>query len=566
MQIPLNHFEQHIDGTILKRGLSYFKKGNVNQFDEMVPGEFEAIVEGTDDYTVRLKVKNNVVTEYSCTCPYDYGSVCKHVVAVFFYMQQEELDLQSSRKKKKETGNRPAAKKKTVAEQIDGLLAKLSHDDLKQFVKDQSNANSTFRQMFLSVFAHKTSGESQAMYKQQINSVLRAAKGRDGYIDWSGVRMVGNAVNDLLVTAKKHVESQNYQSAVFICLAVLEEMIEAINNTDDSNGDLGGNIETAFEMLGHIALAKLPEPVRLHLLENCKNLHNKGSFSGWGWHITFLQIASQLITSEKEAEAIFVMLEKSQRSEFDREHAVEVKYELIKKIKGNTEAEKFMGQNLNNPAIRRMAIEKAIADKNFDKAIYIARDGINFDTKDKPGLALEWYDWLLRVVLIQKNTTQIIEYARFLFIDGFRHDQDYYGILKKHIEPAKWNNFVETLVDEIKKKGRWSNIDVIGKIYVDEKWLDKLLLLLQQNPSPNYIQHYEQYLSKDYPDELAALYELSVFELLKRATGRNHYQEACRYMRRMIKLGAREKVNKMIDSLRKQYPQRKALMEELSLI
>jgi Zn-dependent oligopeptidase len=48
--------------------------------------------------------------------------------------------------------------------------------------------------------------------------------------------------------------------------------------------------------------------------------------------------------------------------------------------------------------------------------------------------------------------------------------------------------------------------------------------------------------------------------------GRNYYQNACRYMRRMKKLGGNEQVNELIELFRKQYPQRKALMEELNKI
>jgi uncharacterized Zn finger protein len=84
MKIPLNSFEQYIDETILKRGFQYFKKGLVNEPEELMPGEYEAIVEGTEPYTVTLTNKNDVVTEYVCSCPYEMGPVCKHVAAVFF--------------------------------------------------------------------------------------------------------------------------------------------------------------------------------------------------------------------------------------------------------------------------------------------------------------------------------------------------------------------------------------------------------------------------------------------------------------------------------------------------
>ena len=115
MQIPLNQFEQYIDETILKRGLQYFKNGHVHEPEEISPGEYEAIVEGTDDYTVQLTLKNGIVTEYVCDCPYDMGPVCKHVAAVIFYLQQDELELNKKTKRTKTNQASNPAKRKTIA-------------------------------------------------------------------------------------------------------------------------------------------------------------------------------------------------------------------------------------------------------------------------------------------------------------------------------------------------------------------------------------------------------------------------------------------------------------------
>ena len=116
MNIPINEFEQHIDEDILKRGLQYFKKGYVTQVDELSGGEYEAVVEGSETYIVNLTLQHGVITQQDCTCPYDWGPVCKHEVAVMFYLQQEELGLTPTSKKQTvpETGTikkKPAKKK-----------------------------------------------------------------------------------------------------------------------------------------------------------------------------------------------------------------------------------------------------------------------------------------------------------------------------------------------------------------------------------------------------------------------------------------------------------------------
>lgn len=114
MQIPLNQFEQYIDETILERGLTYFKNGHVHEPEEMSPGKYETIVEGTEDYTVQLTINNGIITEYVCDCPYDMGPVCKHVAAVIFYLQQDVLELNKKTKGANTDQASKPEKRKTV--------------------------------------------------------------------------------------------------------------------------------------------------------------------------------------------------------------------------------------------------------------------------------------------------------------------------------------------------------------------------------------------------------------------------------------------------------------------
>ncbi|MEI6062623.1 MAG: SWIM zinc finger family protein, partial [Bacteroidota bacterium] len=238
MNIPLQSFEQYIDETILKRGFQYFKKGLVNVPEEIGHGEYEAIVEGTELYTVQITVKNDVITEYVCTCPYDMGPVCKHVVAVIFYLQQNELNLKVKAKKNPAEAKK-TQKKKTVAEQVDDILAKLPPESVKEYLKEQCIKDSSFRQLFLARFAHLVMPESQALYAKQVRAILKSATNRGGYIEYSSTRYVGKAVYELVLTAATQIEMSNYRTAMYIACAVMEEMTGALQYADDSNGDIG---------------------------------------------------------------------------------------------------------------------------------------------------------------------------------------------------------------------------------------------------------------------------------------------------------------------------------------
>ena len=133
MKIPLNSFEQLIDETILKRGLEYFEQGYVSEFSTIDINEYEAIVEGSEDYTVNLIIEKDIVVSHFCTCPYDFGPVCKHEVAVLFYMLQNELNLLENKPKKKK-----ATKKPTIENQLKNIFEALDESTLQKFIIDYS--------------------------------------------------------------------------------------------------------------------------------------------------------------------------------------------------------------------------------------------------------------------------------------------------------------------------------------------------------------------------------------------------------------------------------------------
>ncbi len=568
MTIPLNSFEQHIDPTILQRGFSYFKNGYVEEPIEISNGQYDAIVVGSEEYMVNLTIKNQQITEYNCDCPFDSGPICKHVVAVIFYLQQDELDLQAKSKTKKAVKTKKEdqkPKKKSVSQQVSDVLEKVSHEELKQFIRNNTEQNAPFRNLFLSSFAHQNSSDSQELYQKQVKAIIRSVS-RSNYLDYSDCRKVAKDVDVLLVAAQKQIDTANYQSAIFICCAVLEEMNVLVQYSDDSGGYLGDSISEAIGLLKEMSVSALPEANRISLFQYCIAIFEKGTFRGWDWHLGMMEIASALLKTAEEAEKVMTLLDGVTKSEYSRDQAQLLKYQIIRKTQGEAAADTFIEQNLGNSDLRHEAISRAIENDEFEKAISLCHDGIRMDEKSKPGLALDWYDWLLRIAMKQNDTPKIVEYARYLFIDNFRSSQGYYGILKSHIPTGEWTAFVEKMIADISQSKRWTNVQLLGSIYIYEEWWPRLFEHLKQDPSLNNIEYYEKYLAKDYAMELAVLYNKAIITYLEYNVSRSHYKTACRYLIRMKKLGATLLVNNAVDQFRKQYPQRKALMEELNKV
>ncbi|TSA38183.1 MAG: hypothetical protein D4R64_03925 [Porphyromonadaceae bacterium] len=458
------------------------------------------------------------------------------------------------------------SKKKTVEEQVSELLRKLSHNDLKQFVLEQCIGNPSFRQIFISGFAYLVSEESKEMYKKQIRSFIASVEGEWGYINWSGAEVVIKAVESLLSTAQKHLDQGRYQSTIYIACAVMEEMTPQLEYVDDSDGSFGGLINQAFELLNQVAQAEIPDNLRLELLGYCLTTFGKNIYEDWDWHLGMLDLASRIVKTESEGNKVIALIDKPMDSDYTKERAQLIKWEILLKMKGTEKAEEFINQNLANSRLRTIAIESAIRNKKYEKAIGIAQDGVRFDAKDKPGLVYTWYDWLLKIAAIQKDTDRIIEYARILFVDSNHHGQEYYKLLKAKVAPDRWKEFVEAIIADFQRESGGSNFDQISGIYINEKWWDRLFALLKTKPSLHNIEAFDKYLAAGYSNELVEMYSTGIVYLLKRSTNRDHYQEACRYLRRMIKLGAREQCDELIRKIRVEYPRRSALLDELNRV
>lgn len=560
MSIPFNHFEEMISEAILNRGLSYYENGLVSDVAKISDNEYEIAVSGTEEYTVYLKIEDDEVIEHFCDCPYDMGPVCKHIVASMYYLKENEFRFnnQSESSVKMEKG-------KSVTQQLNEILEKISYQELKEFIVDQGKTDKQFRNLFLSTFSYLDDSQSKKFYQKQINSIVNSSTDRHGFIGWHEMSKFEKAIYPIICNADKQFEDKNYKIAYYICTALMEEMTKAIQFSDDSNGVIGGIINNSHGILDEIASEDLPKDFRDEFFNYCITAFEQQLFEGWDWHIGILYTAYEFVENENEADRIIKCLDKIE-GQYEKERAQSFKLQIITAFKGKEEVQKFIDKHIANSSIRNAEIEKAFANKEFDRAIKLSKEGIDFDKQDKPGLVKKWYNWLLKVAQIQNNNTKIIEYARYLFIDNFYPEQDYYQILKQEIEPDKWDEFLEEIIEEISPKDGWKYDELVRKIYINEKWWDRLFLLLKQNASLQNIQNNEQYLAEDYSQELIQLYSERLTRYVDKYVGRNHYQSACSYLIRMKKLGGVDEVNRLIETFREKYPRRRALMDELNKV
>ncbi|WP_310992973.1 SWIM zinc finger family protein [Aequorivita marina] len=563
MKIPIDQFEQYIDETILKRGHSYFKNGNVDAVEELSDHNFEAIVSGTDNYRITFSIEDRHFMNASCTCPYDYGPICKHMVAVFLYVLQEELGLDAPKAKK------PRKKRKTIQDQVSEILAELSPNELADFLKEQTEMNREFRELFLARFAHLTQKTDKKFYHAQVKRLLRAAKGRHSYLDYQGAREASILVSELLDTASGFLQKNKHLDAFNMAAAILEEMIKALDFADDSNGDIGYCIDGAYEILNTLSREEdLPEKFRKHFLEYSLKTYKKKLFKGWDWHLGMLGMAVSLVRDPKEIVTLKSLLIAVDKEEYDYEfrEAQNLMYFLIGKSEGEQKAYSYLLENLDNYNFRKKAIDQAIKAKEYQQAITWAEEGIAQDTKDRPGLVHDWQRRLYQVYKEKENTEKAVHYAKALFISNFHNELDYLEELRKLIAKDEWKDFIESLLAEITNSRGYAKRVLVEKILIAEKMWPQLLVFVKKEVGLEHLHNYEKYLLNDYRNEVIACYALGVQKYLKDNIGRKYYRRAAKYIKHIKILGNPEKANELKTDLMEQYDNRPALLEEFAKI
>ena len=132
MLLTLDNFEQSVESKIVERGLNYFKSGDVARLEKVADGEFSALVLGSDRYEVFVKLDGKTISEHECDCPYDYGDVCKHKIAVFYAIRNGNFS--------------------NVSDKLNSLLENLHESALRRFVSNLFKKDSQFRREFLREF------------------------------------------------------------------------------------------------------------------------------------------------------------------------------------------------------------------------------------------------------------------------------------------------------------------------------------------------------------------------------------------------------------------------------
>jgi len=343
-------------------------------------------------YQIHVQLDEGGIQEASCTCPYDWGGYCKHIIAlVLTYIHNPDTFIEQKN--------------------IEELLGQLDKGDLVHLITkmvDQSPDLYSWLQTAIPAVSAKSQPAQQrnkrktevskTAYKRQIQSILRSLQGyRMSEAYWMMGGMV-DQLNHVRDTAYDFLEAEDAQGALVILTTLLTEVGRSFEQFDDSDGELGGFFsELALPLVEAILSADLSKTERRNLFNELEPVIKELSAYGiddldvilaalnLGWSEEVLDDQEDYDYDETIlTEAKLNILERQNRVEEYLKLCLEVgeyRRYILKQIElGDFEKAKEVAWKTLTQASDSLVIAKALRDAgHLPDALHLAEKGLDLD-------------------------------------------------------------------------------------------------------------------------------------------------------------------------------------------
>jgi hypothetical protein len=563
MAFTLNTFKKEINKTILKRGRDYFREDHITSLEEVGQGSWSAKVQGSDEYDVNITQGDLQMLVCRCNCLYDGGLICKHIAAVLYAIEDSFPEYFDKKPRK---ARQPAKKRKSRHDSVMEALNQLSKDTLVDVLGEITVGDRQITNMILARFSDESPDKKE--YIRTIKDILRSVKDR-GFIDYQGSNRAGHDIYELIVQADADVKQGRLAKALVIYQAVVETVVPVIEQADDSNGFLGDCIESGLVGLRAVSNI-LSKPEQGRLFDYCVSEAFKSPYKGWDWCWTLAQIAADMVTTLEERQRVVELLDKmvkrkqqdnaqhSWYTDRDTERAEVIKLSIVERLDDPDQIHLFLMDHIKMDHFREKLVKLYIEQSDLKKAKTLCQDWLDNSESRHRRYQTVFHELLLQIAQIGEDHLTIRSLSQQLLIDTGQ--LQYYTIYKTKHTDSEWGGALKELI----AAGQDSpHRNFVPQLLVKEEMWHALLKLMQSG-NRYTIEPYRKYLEPRFPEAVCDIYNRHLKTLLVEKVNRKGHKEACRYLRRIYKLGQVEYARKIVLELRGQYTNRRALMDELN--
>lgn len=578
--MKIQDFELDIDHTILKRGKEYFLENKIYSLHQTIKNTWQAKVQGTDEYTVIVNLgNNNEIKNHECDCPYDYGTFCKHVIAVLYAIENKLVMGDAAKVPTKKTS------KKNISS-FAKLLNKIELNEYQLFIEHYVKVDKNFKSAFELYFSEKDENfDLEKKYTEIIKSTIKNYSKR-GYIDYSSSNKLGKELNQYVKQANAYFAKKNLRDAFFLTKVLIREITPVFEYCDDSNGYVSECVFDALEILHQLSLSTtsidFKEQIANFIHEELKN-NIYFSHGDFGYIMTRLygELSIKTYKTDHFIKFIDLQLNLTKKHDYERKFFIEQKILFLKQIGKEAEAKQLIEENLEISEIRAIYVAKLIKEANFKTAKKILADGIAIaEKKQHSGTVYQWEKELLNIAVLENDTQNIRHYSR-KFAFNRELNEFYYNQWKNTFSKDEWaitiNEVIknaELKITENFKKNKFLRpehisqvfLENLGPIYLQENDIDKLWELFKKQTELHVVVRYYRYFEKNYFNEMLDVIAVALENECDFADARSKYNHLARTMKAIIKdlPAAKENILAVAVKLKQKYPRRPAMQEVFS--
>ncbi len=551
MEITIEDIRRFCTESSFERGMDYYHQGcvgNLQQFGNSVT----AHVSGTSNYKVTIDIGGGDI-KAACTCPYDWGGYCKHIVATLFALSENNEAIQKNKENKEKA--------------IENIFADTTPGEIKNFLLKEFEKNPILRDHFTIYFSGKGSSDKSLYdYKEEISFLYSDAADSNGLIRY-GTCVDFYSIYDL---ADIYVRAGNIFEALKIYQALSETIAENMGWVDDSDGYYGGEFSRALESFTEcIKNARLKEEEKKSYI---KYIFEKYIKKDPDYLQEYYYYALKDICHSKEDLLYwrgllrpYIPLNLPDHEEwleyYQAREFIMMQLHILDSLDESKEFYSLIKQFYKKDyEICNTYIDHLEKDGKNNEAVKIAEKGI---TIFPAHLTIKLRRFLNKYYK-ENSKEKYIENLLFLFVQ--EHKWSDYDSLKELCSQKEWKKMFSIIIEKLLKEKPF-NRDIITRIYLKEEMFEEALKRIIKEKSLYALSRYHKDLSARFPKKYFKAYRKLIIPFSESRTGRAHYQEIVDYLRQMKQIKEFEKeLTELINNLKEKYKNRPAFLDEMKSI
>ncbi len=485
---------QHCALQSFSRGQDYLRSGAVRSLDRRGQ-EVQARVEGSsyEPYLVRVAFDAGGLTEAFCTCPYDWGGWCKHIVAVLLACLRDTDQI----------NEHPP---------LEALLEELDRAALIALMRDLAAHEPRLFDFIEARVARRTVSEKNAdgsippvdakAVRRRVHGLLHSLDGLRRSEAYWHVESVVDEVRREVDQARAFLDAGDAQNACRYLGAVTDAYVEEWTWLDDSDGFAGLFFEDLGKAWTEIALSdELPRKERKALRKQLtawqRAVEDYGLEEAFfvatlaveGWDDAFLQVEAEkpgyddgvrAWYADELVEARLNVLERQERFDDylrlaeDAGHLV-AHLTMLARLGRSGEAVSLGLDHLASPE-QAFALARALREAGAgEEALVVGREGLSLEGQGLEVLA----PWLCDLATVQGQPEAALEAAIAAVraapsLPAYQRAQALAG--------DAWPGLRETLLAALRDAQGYGVEEAQVEIFLHEDLLDEAIAVADQHP------------------------------------------------------------------------------------